>query len=225
MRSKASPVRRRSSTDPGGIGVTNPGATPSSAVESGVQPCDRQAGVGLSAFTHRFPPGGGQRGRTPHHPIRTGRGRPGGQGRPSPPSCGGDGLEPAASACRRCPSACDPAIPAPPSRRWRLGARHGLAMPVGSSSHPEQRGPPKEEAKRSDVPGYGGIGPALTSPERAFESQGWSVPANQERHGRAAEIRPCRRDPRDRRRCRSGRWRPSAEIGWCAWCSVRSRRA
>lgn len=36
------------------IAGSNPGATPSSAVGSEVQPYDRQAGVGLSTFTHRF---------------------------------------------------------------------------------------------------------------------------------------------------------------------------
>jgi hypothetical protein len=45
--------------------VSNFGATLSSTVRSVMQPCYRGAGVGLLAFMHRFPPCGGQRGRTP----------------------------------------------------------------------------------------------------------------------------------------------------------------
>lgn len=56
-------VRRQSPAEI--VYLSNFGATLSSTVRSVVQPFDREAGVGLSAFAHRFPPFGGQRGRTP----------------------------------------------------------------------------------------------------------------------------------------------------------------
>ena len=56
-------VRRQSPAEI--VCLSNFGATPSSTVRSVVQPFEREAGVGLSAFAHRFPPLGGQRGRTP----------------------------------------------------------------------------------------------------------------------------------------------------------------
>lgn len=107
-KSKASPVRRRSQLKSCG---PNLGATPSSTVEPEMQPCDRKAGVARSAFTHRFPPCGGQRGRTPDlRFVETGIVQEG---------WGDPFLHPErrrcrSRPCRRCPSACDPAIPVPP---------------------------------------------------------------------------------------------------------------
>lgn len=42
--------------EPMRLEVRNPGATPSVNRRIEMQPFNRQAGVGLSAFTHRFPP-------------------------------------------------------------------------------------------------------------------------------------------------------------------------
>ena len=62
---------------PANVGTSsNLGAAPSSTVGSEVQPCDRQAGVGLSAFTHRFPPHERPARTAPHPPIRRGAARP-----------------------------------------------------------------------------------------------------------------------------------------------------
>lgn len=72
-KSKASPGQRRSQPDWMG---PNLGAAPSSTVGSEVQPCDRQAGVGLSAFTHRFPPSRRPARTATHPPIRWSATRP-----------------------------------------------------------------------------------------------------------------------------------------------------
>lgn len=112
----------------GRAGSFDPRSQPSSTVGPEVQPDQRQARVGLLAFTHRFLPLRAASADGPRHTrsvageiVQEGWGNP--FLHPADPVRG--------PACCRCRSACDPAVPIPHDWRWRLGAHWGLAMSFG----------------------------------------------------------------------------------------------